>query len=75
VNGVIGLFQNIFSVQAEHFSLYSSVYFYMTEVPTKIMPMDIVVILSIAVLVTVAAALAASRRMAAVKPAEVLRYE
>jgi lipoprotein-releasing system permease protein len=57
------------------FSLFSPAYFYITEVPSRVLLPEAVLIVVFAVLTPTAAAAAAAARVKEVRPAEVLRYE
>ncbi len=59
----------------ERFSLFSPTYFYISEVPTRVLPQEALLIYLFAVASCGLAALGASRRVSGVRPAEVLRYE
>jgi lipoprotein-releasing system permease protein len=59
----------------QRFSLFSPLYFYITEVPSRVIFSEALLIFLFAVFSAVGAAYYASRRVAAVAPAEVLRYE
>ncbi|MCL1817656.1 MAG: ABC transporter permease [Spirochaetaceae bacterium] len=56
-------------------SLFSSTYFYLTEVPAKVFWTEALFVYAFAMLSTTLAAYFASGRVASIKPAEVLRYE
>jgi lipoprotein-releasing system permease protein len=59
----------------ERFALFSPAYFYISEVPSRVLLHEAVLIAVFALASSVAAAAVASRRVADVKPAEILRYE
>jgi lipoprotein-releasing system permease protein len=61
--------------QGEGFSLFSPAYFYLIEVPSKVLPLEALSIFLLALFSTTAAAFFASYKTATVRPAEVLRYE
>jgi lipoprotein-releasing system permease protein len=55
--------------------LFSSAYFYVSEVPTKVFAGELLLIFAFAVGASVVSAYLGSRRAATIRPAEVLRYE
>ncbi|MFW5689223.1 MAG: ABC transporter permease [Spirochaetota bacterium] len=57
------------------FSLFSPAYFYLDEVPAVVVPAEVAGIVVFAVCSATVAAWVASRRVASITPAEVLRYE
>jgi lipoprotein-releasing system permease protein len=59
----------------ERFALFSPTYFYISEVPSRILLHEVVLINLFALASSTAAAAAASKRVVDVKPAEILRYE
>jgi lipoprotein-releasing system permease protein len=59
----------------ERFALFSPTYFYIIEVPSRILLHEVVLINMFALASSALAAHVASRRVADVKPAEILRYE
>ena len=59
----------------ERFALFSPTYFYISEVPSRILLHEVVLINLFALASSALAAYVASRRVADVKPAEILRYE
>jgi lipoprotein-releasing system permease protein len=63
------------NAQGRPVSFFSPAYFYLTEVPSKIFWGEALFIYAFAMLSTTLAAYFASGRVAAIKPAEVLRYE
>lgn len=75
VNGVLGVLGKLIPGLSADFSIYSSAYFYLSEVPVKVLPEDLVVIVLLPVAFSVLAAFAASGRVAQIRPAEVLRNE
>ena len=56
-------------------SFFSPVYFYLTEVPIRILYLEVVYIFAFGVFSSVAAAFLASKRISEINPARVLRYE
>jgi lipoprotein-releasing system permease protein len=56
-------------------SLFSPAYFYLSEVPSRVLFREALMIYGFAVLSATLAAYFASRRISSIKPAEVLRYE
>jgi lipoprotein-releasing system permease protein len=79
---VNGLFAVVYAVAAlsardgrEPFTLFSSTYFYMTEIPSRIVYSEVLIVALFALLSATLAAVAASRKVSEIRPAEVLRYE
>jgi len=60
---------------AEPFSLFSPAYFYISEIPSRVLFHETLLIVLFAICSCTLAALFASSRVRAVRPAEVLRYE
>jgi lipoprotein-releasing system permease protein len=75
VNGLLKILSVLIPGMSADFSIYSSAYFYLTEVPVKIMGGDLAAIFILPVAFSVLAALLASGRVSSIRPAEVLRYE
>ncbi|MEW5815985.1 MAG: ABC transporter permease [Spirochaetota bacterium] len=79
VNGIRNLLQSLllpfFDDMGDRFSLFSSSYYYLTEVPVRILFPEIVLVFLFAVISSVSAAFFASMTVSEVKPSEVLRYE
>jgi lipoprotein-releasing system permease protein len=79
VNSLLGVVQQVFApfVQGSggDFSLFSPMYFYLTEVPATVLFGETLLIFVFAVLSAVAAAYFASKHIVHIKPAQVLRYE
>ncbi|MDC7223017.1 MAG: ABC transporter permease [Spirochaetales bacterium] len=69
VNGVMGLFRS------SQIAIYSSMNYYLVDVPVLIMPWDLIFIGSVAVLFSIGGAWLASAPVAAIQPAEVLNIE
>ncbi|MDC7219356.1 MAG: ABC transporter permease [Spirochaetales bacterium] len=69
VNGVMGLFRS------SGISIYSSMNYYLVEVPVLIMPWDLIFIGGAAVLLSLGGAWLASAPVAEIQPAEVLNIE
>jgi lipoprotein-releasing system permease protein len=57
------------------FSIFSPMYFYLQEVPSRVLLPEIVLIAGFASMASVAAAFGAARSVTAFRPAEILRYE
>ncbi|MFW5715888.1 MAG: ABC transporter permease [Spirochaetota bacterium] len=57
------------------FSIFSPAYFYIDEVPAVVVPAEVASIVAFAVVSATVAAYIASRRVSAIAPASVLRYE
>lgn len=62
-------------IPASGFSLFSPAYFYLEEVPVAVVPVEVAGIVLFAILSSTVAAWVASRRVSAISPADVLRYE
>jgi lipoprotein-releasing system permease protein len=60
---------------SEGFAIFSPLYFYLTEVPSRVLLPEAFLVAFFATLASVAAAYGASRTVAAFRPAEILRYE
>lgn len=77
VNVALGVLSAVVSpfAAAERFALFSTAYFYISEVPSRVLPAEAALILAFAVAAPTLAALAATTRLGRVRPAEVLRYE
>jgi lipoprotein-releasing system permease protein len=59
----------------EDFAIFSPRYYYLAEVPSRVLFQEVVSVFIFAVLISSLAAYLASRRAASIKPAEVLREE
>lgn len=57
------------------FSIFNPAYFYLDEVPAVVVPVEVAGVVLFAVASATVAAYAASRRVSAISPADVLRYE
>ncbi|MCL2191099.1 MAG: ABC transporter permease [Treponema sp.] len=57
------------------FAVFSPRYFYLTEITSRVIPGEVVLIFSFGFLSSLAAAWFASRKVSRIQPAEVLRYE
>lgn len=79
VNGLLAVVQQVFAPfvggGGDGFSLFSPMYFYLTEVPATVLFGETLLIFVFAVLSAVAAAYFASKHIVRIKPAQVLRYE
>lgn len=81
VNGVIRLFNGIASLFGsgipgdEGFAFFSPKIFYIKEIPSRIIPQEVLLIFLFGFLSAVLAAWFASRKISLTRPAEVLRYE
>ena len=56
-------------------SFFSPVYFYLTQVPIRVLYLEVAGIFAFGVFSSLAAAHLASKRISEIKPAKVLRYE
>jgi lipoprotein-releasing system permease protein len=80
VNGVLGFVRGfllpfVAEGGAAGFSIFSPSYFYLSSVPSRVLPREAFLVACFAVLACAAAAWAASRAVSRFRPAEVLRYE
>jgi lipoprotein-releasing system permease protein len=76
INGILSFISLLISGKSDTgFSLFSPVYFYLTEVPSRVILSEVVWICLFGMVSSVAAAWAASRRVLGLSPAEVLRDE
>ncbi len=76
VNGINAFISALFSTgSGAVFSLFSPEYFYMNEVPVRIVFSEVLFVFLFAVMSATAASWMASRAIIKLKPAEVLRYE
>ena len=74
--GIINIFAGVFgSDDIGGFSIFSPAVFYLKEIPTRIIPVEIILIFLFGFLSAIAAAWFASRKISIIRPAEVLRYE
>lgn len=76
-NGVISWVSNSLMAgsRSPQVSFFSPVYFYLTEVPIRILYIEVAGIFAFGVYSSLAAAYLASKRISEIKPARVLRYE
>ena len=76
-NGVISWVSNSLMAgsRSPQVSFFSPVYFYLTEVPIRILYLEVAGIFAFGVYSSLAAAYLASKRISEIKPARVLRYE
>ncbi len=75
VNGTLGLFARLSGAGGTDFSIFSPQYFYLMEVPVRILYPETFFIVAAAIASAVAAAGKAAARVSSFQPAEVLRYE
>ncbi len=77
INGIIGWISNTLAAGSgtAKVSFFSPVYFYLTEVPVRILYFEAAGIFAFGVYSSLGAAHLASRRISEIKPARVLRYE
>ena len=74
--GVINILARLLGAgQAGSFAVFSPRIFYLKEIPSRILPQEIVLIFLFGFLSALAAAWFASRKASRIQPAEVLRYE
>lgn len=73
---IINVIANIFNAgEVGDFAIFSPAVFYIKEIPSRIIPGEVVLIFMFGLCSALAAAWFASRKVSKVKPAEVLRYE
>ena len=79
VNFFIGIANNLTGFlgagQTGNFAVFSQQIFYLKEIPSRILPQEVVLIFLFGFLSALAAAWFASRKASRIQPAEVLRYE
>ena len=80
VNGLMGFSRALLlpfmtGARGGGFSIFSPTYFYLSSVPSRVLPREAFLVALFALLACVAAAWAASRAVSRFRPAEVLRYE
>ena len=79
VNGSIGFINRLAGFfglgWAENFAIFSPAIFYIKEIPSRILPHEVIIIFMFGFLSALAAAYFASRKISKIQPAEVLRYE
>jgi lipoprotein-releasing system permease protein len=75
VNGALGLAARLFGGGEAAFSIFSPQYFYLMEVPVRVLFPETCFVVAAAIGSSVAAAWSAASRVASYDPAEVLRYE
>jgi lipoprotein-releasing system permease protein len=79
INALIGMINVIAGFlgagQAGSFAIFSPAVFYIKEIPSRIIPAEVALIFMFGFLSALAAAWTASRKIAQIRPAEVLRYE
>ncbi len=76
INAVHAFFAALFQNESgDVFSLFSPEFFYMQEIPVRVFFGEVLFVFVFGLLSATAAALIASRKITAMKPAEVLRYE
>ena len=74
--GIINMLAGFFGAgQTENFAVFSPAIFYIKEIPSRILPQEVVFIFMFGFLSALAAAWFASRKTSKIQPAEVLRYE
>jgi len=79
VNNIIGLINELAAHLGlgwvDNFAVFSPTIFYIKEIPSRILPHEVIIIFMFGFLSALAAAFFASRRISKIQPAEVLRYE
>jgi lipoprotein-releasing system permease protein len=74
--GILNVIAGFFGAgQAGNFAVFSPAIFYIKEIPSRILPQEVVLIFMFGFLSALAAAWFASKQAAKIQPAEVLRYE
>lgn len=61
--------------RTQNFAVFSPTVFYIKEIPSRIIPYEVVLIFTFGLLSAISAAWFASRKISKIRPAEVLRYE
>jgi len=61
--------------KAENFAVFSPAVFYIKEIPSRIIPAEVIMIFMFGFLSALSASWFASRKAVKIQPAEVLRYE
>jgi lipoprotein-releasing system permease protein len=77
INGIIDWISRSLTAGAKssNISFFSPVYFYLTEVPIRILFTEVAGVFAFGVYSSLAAAHLASKRISEIQPAKVLRYE
>ncbi len=79
VNGIMNSFAYLlrpfFTLDEEAFSLFSSTYFYLQEVPSRVMYREVLMVFLFSLVASLLAAWGASKAISDFDPAEILRYE
>jgi lipoprotein-releasing system permease protein len=83
IEGVVNLFIGLLNMlaiffgaeQADNFAVFSPAIFYIKEIPSRLIPAEVILIFMFGFLSALAAAWFASRKAVKIQPAEVLRYE
>jgi lipoprotein-releasing system permease protein len=79
VNAVIAFTERLlmpfFQVRGETFSLFSSTYFYLQEIPSRVMYHEVLIVFLFALAASLLSAWVSSGRVADFDPAEIMRYE
>jgi len=79
VNTVISVINNLAAVVGmgwlDNFAVFSPTIFYIKEIPSRVLPHEVIIIFMFGFLSALAAAFFASRKISKIQPAEVLRYE
>jgi len=74
--GVINILASLFGAgMPGRFEVFSPAVFYIKEIPSRVLPQEVIIIFMFGFLSALAAAFFASRKAIKVQPAEVLRYE
>ncbi|MDR2403237.1 MAG: ABC transporter permease [Spirochaetaceae bacterium] len=75
LNGFLGLFGGAGGLTGETFAVFSPAIFYIKEIPSRIIPYEVLLIFLFGFLSALLAAWFASGKVSQTRPAEVLRYE
>jgi lipoprotein-releasing system permease protein len=75
VNFVLGILSYITDTGGEYFSVFSPAVFYIKEIPSRVIPHEVVLIFLFGFLSATIAAWAASKKVSNISPAEVTQYE
>ena len=79
VNAIINIINELAALLGlgwlDNFAVFSPTIFYIKEIPSRILPHEVIIIFMFGFLSALAAAFFASRKISKIQPAEVLRYE
>ncbi|MDR1149023.1 MAG: ABC transporter permease [Spirochaetaceae bacterium] len=75
VNFVLSILSSFTNTGGEYFSVFSPAVFYIKEIPSRVIPHEVVLIFLFGFLSAALAAWAASKKVSGIRPAEVMQYE